>query len=139
MNKSPVPAGYREIEHTADWQLFVWAPTLPALFCEAARGMYALSGLQVDQPLNTKRTLQLEEGDVESLLVRFLSELLYFAEQSRLAFPEIELKLDETRLFAELKGAQILSQAKEIKAVTYHKLAIKQVNQQVQVSIVFDV
>jgi SHS2 domain-containing protein len=39
-------AGYREREHTADWELEVWAPDLPRLLEQAARGMYRLAGLR---------------------------------------------------------------------------------------------
>lgn len=134
-----VPAGYKEIEHTADWELLVWAPTLPALFREAARGMYTLCGIQVSQPWSSLRTLELEAGDFESLLVGFLSELLYFGEESRLAFPEITISLDGNHLSARLAGAPITAQAKEIKAVTYHNLVIQQTDQHFQVAIVFDV
>ena len=42
------PHGYREIEHTADWELKVWAPDLRGLLEQAARGMYALSGIILD-------------------------------------------------------------------------------------------
>ncbi len=34
---------YREIDHTADWDLEVRAPTGEALLTEAARGMYQLA------------------------------------------------------------------------------------------------
>ena len=37
--KMDLSAGYREIEHTADWELEVWAPDLAALLEQAARGM----------------------------------------------------------------------------------------------------
>jgi hypothetical protein len=40
-------AGFREIEHTADWELEVWAPDLPALLEQAGRGMYALAGVRL--------------------------------------------------------------------------------------------
>jgi len=40
LNVSP----YVEVEHTADWALRVWAPTLEELFVDAARGMYELAG-----------------------------------------------------------------------------------------------
>ena len=36
--------GFREHAHTADWELEVWAPDLPALLEQAAHGMYAISG-----------------------------------------------------------------------------------------------
>jgi len=37
-------SGFREREHTADWELQVWAPSFSGLLEQAARGMYALSG-----------------------------------------------------------------------------------------------
>ena len=43
------PAGFREKEHTADWELDVWAPDLPALLDQAARGMYWLMGAQLEE------------------------------------------------------------------------------------------
>ena len=39
--------GFREHAHTADWELEVWAPDLPTLLEQAARGMYAISGVQL--------------------------------------------------------------------------------------------
>ena len=39
--------GHREVEHTADLELEVWAPDMPALIEEAARGMYGLMGVVV--------------------------------------------------------------------------------------------
>ena len=39
-------AGYRELEHTADWALEFWAPNFTELLEQAARGMYSLAGAQ---------------------------------------------------------------------------------------------
>ena len=132
-------AGYRENVHMADWELHVWAPDLPALLEQAARGMYALSGTRLrTQPLS-KRNISLPAGDPERLLVNFLSELLYIGEQEGLAFDSYRLVLDGEMLLAELDGAAIASQNKEIKAVTYHNLMIRSVEHGLEVDIVFDV
>jgi SHS2 domain-containing protein len=132
-------AGYQEVDHTADWQLFVWAPTQDKLFIEAAKGMYALTGVKVDQARVTERTIHLEAGDLEGLLVGFLGELLFYGEEHHLAFSVIDIHIVGTQLDARLAGERIVTQAKEIKAVTYHNLAIENIDHQYQVSIVFDV
>ncbi len=132
-------SGYREIEHTADWELEVWAPDLRGLLEQAARGMYALSGTRLDPFPPVSRELDLQADDAESLLVVFLGELLHFIEQDNLAFDEFQLELHDFALHAQLWGAQVQNVAKEIKAVTYHNLAIRLSEAGLHVNIVFDV
>ena len=71
--------GFRENAHTADWELEVWAPDLPCLLEQAARGMYALSGMRFTPGEVQKRMVRLTAADAEGLLVRFLAELLWLA------------------------------------------------------------
>lgn len=132
-------AGFREHAHTADWELEVWAPDLPGLLEQAARGMYALSGMRLDGE-HQSRTLDLQALDAEGLLVRFLTELLWLAQRDGLGFDRFALQLTgETTLQAELEGAPIVHLDKEIKAVTYHNLAVQKTERGLEVSIVFDV
>ena len=64
-------AGFQEVEHTADWELHVWAPDLGALLEQAARGMYQLSGTRLAGAPRVRRNLEIQAVDAESLLVRF--------------------------------------------------------------------
>ena len=133
-------AGYREVELTADWELLVWAPDLNALFVQAARGMYALSGTRLHNEPRCSKFLELSASDLESLLVAFLEELLFFGEQEQIGFDRLDdMKLNQNRIEVRLEGALILSQSKEIKAVTYHNLEIRETAQGYEVNIVFDV
>jgi SHS2 domain-containing protein len=132
-------AGYREVEHTADWELEVWAEDLAGLLEQAARGMFYLSGMRLQPEPRLTRTISLEASDSETLLVKFLSDLLYFAEQEGIGFDEYQIRLDGYQLQAQLGGARLASIDKEIKAVTYHRLAVRQAEGKVRVSIVFDV
>lgn len=132
-------AGFREISHTADWQLEAWASDLAGLFEQAAMGMYALAGIQLQPGLRVQRSLRIERSDPERLLVAFLRELLYFGERERLAFDQLQLHLIENVLEADLSGGMIANQDKEIKAVTYHNLVIRSDEQGLSVNIVFDV
>lgn len=132
-------AGFRELEHTADWQLEVWAPDLPGLFAQAALGMYELSGIRLDSASRVREELELESRDHESLLVEFLHELLYLGESQGLAFDEFNIKVEDARLSAQVSGAPIAGQNKEIKAVTYHDLKIQEGPRGLEAKIVFDV
>jgi SHS2 domain-containing protein len=132
--------GFREHAHTADWELEVWAPDLPSLLETSARGMYALSGMQLQAGLRQTCSITLQGEDAESLLVRFLSELLWFEEAQRLGFDGFSIHIDsQFNLHAELCGSAITKLDKEIKAVTYHNLAVQSTNQGLRVTIVFDV
>ena len=132
-------AGFRELEHTADWELEAWAPDLPALLEQSARGMYALAGASLQASPRLDRRFDLPIKDPESLLVTFLGELLYLGEQDGLAFDSFNLYIEGRLLHARLGGAQLVSIDKEIKAVTYHNLAIQKTFRGLEVKIVFDV
>jgi SHS2 domain-containing protein len=131
--------GYEEKAHTADWALRVWADDLEGLFAEAARGMYALSGANQAEGPKVKRTFEAEAPDAESLLVAFLSELVYAVEQEHLIFDEFDVQVEGIKLKVEMSGTPILSLTKAIKAVTYHNLQIQPTARGYEVEIVFDV
>ena len=132
--------GFREHAHTADWELEVWAPDLPCLLEQAARGMYALSGMRLVSGLAQTRTITLHAEDAESLLVRFLNELLWLEEDQGLGFDRFSITIDDQlNLQAKLDGYLITNLDKEIKAVTYHNLQVENTSQGLRVNIVFDV
>jgi SHS2 domain-containing protein len=132
-------AGYRERPHTADWELQVWAPDLAGLLVQAALGMYALCGVRLQPGPHLTRTLVLSAPDDESLLVRFLQDLLYLSEIEGLAFDELQVEIQDDRLRAQLHGAAIAGLDKEIKAVTFHNLRIERTPLGLETRIVFDV
>jgi len=130
---------FEELPHTADWALRVWAASLPALFAEAAHGMNTLSGVQLAPNPRLSHSFVAEAPDVESLLVQFLSELVYLVEQEHQGFDAFEISLVGLELKAIMSGAPLLSLNKSIKAVTYHNLQIRQTDGGFEVEIVFDV
>jgi SHS2 domain-containing protein len=130
--------GFEEISHTADWSVRVWAQDLPSLFAEAGRAMNALAGTKTAGS-HLKRMFESEGPDAESLLVAFLSELVYYQEQENLAFDTFEVQVEDQRLRVEMEGAQIASLDKAIKAATYHNMKIEETIRGVEVEIVFDV
>lgn len=135
---------YREVEHTADWALHVWAPTLAELFVDAARGMYALSGAQVTaSSASVQRTIEARaDHDYEVLLVSWLQELLYLTESENLVFADFQVeRLTPDHLRATVAGAPSSrpDATRAIKAVTYHDLTLRQTEAGYAVTLVFDV
>jgi SHS2 domain-containing protein len=131
--------GFKEIPHTADWSVRVWAEDLRSLFAESARAMNSLAGIVIGKSPRVKRAFEADGSDSESLLVAFLSELVYYQEQENLAFDIFHLELDSQTMQADMEGAEIVSADKAIKAVTYHNLKIENTNRGLETTIVFDV
>ncbi len=131
--------GFEEVPHTADWSARVWAQDLPSLFAESARAMNSLAGTVIATSPRLKRTFETEAPDAESLLIAFLSELVYYQEQQNLAFDIFQVEVTGTKLKVEMEGAQVVSSDKAIKAVTYHNLKIEKTKRGFETTIVFDV
>ncbi len=131
--------GFREIEHTADWELEVWGADREALFVQAAFGMLSLLGLRLEDAPRERRSFELEAPDLETLLVDFLNELLFLADSEGFGPDRLDLSFRNGRLAVALEGAQIAKRSKEIKATTFSKLGIRRTERGLETRIVFDV
>jgi SHS2 domain-containing protein len=131
---------FEEIQHTADWAIRAKATSPEALFECCAAGMYAL--LKID-PVSSEPTrvekVSLNGVDLESLLVAFLAELLFFYENERVVFTKCSLHIAHNQLEGTLYGTVLDTVHEEIKAVTYHQMKIEQDPQGLSVIVVFDV
>lgn len=132
-------SGYVEVAHTADWALKAWSPDLENLMVTAARGMYALSEMVFSEDVVRRTRFSVDGIDAESLLVAFLSELLYYAESDMLGLDQISIVRNGFLVQVQAIARKIVSQKKEIKAVTYHNLEIRQTARGLETVLVFDV
>ncbi|MGB9640899.1 MAG: archease, partial [Anaerolineales bacterium] len=132
-------AGFQEIEHTADIALRVWAASIPELLEQAAKGMFTICGVQVNQQSRHQRTFQISFSDYETLLVHFLSELLYYLEKDNLALERFRISISEAQVKVTAHGHPVQSIQKMIKAVTYHKLEVQVREHGYEAQIVFDI
>lgn len=121
---NPLRPGFRERPHTADWELEAWAPDLPGLFRSAAEGMLALMGAAPGDSCLEQRPLELAAPDPEGLLVAFLGEILFSAVNQGAYCRPAQISIEGEHLTASLLCTPIASLEREIKAVTWHKLAI---------------
>jgi len=143
---------YEVIPHTADLQLRVYGADIPALFKNALIGMFqSLKSHASDctyendrlvcKTLPVWRDIGVNSPDQEALLVDFLSTALYFFDVHNEIYLDVNFtEFDNTHLLATLKGVPITGiEESEIKAVTYHNLALRQENGIWLTDIVFDI
>jgi len=130
--------GFKEIDNTADAALHIWGSTLPALFQQAALGLFALAGARTEGTSTIFKTINLDADDMEILLINFLSELLFYLNNGIL-FQVDRLKINEHHLEGRLAGGKVLDMRREIKAITYHQMKIIQTADQFQTDIVLDI
>lgn len=133
--------GYEIVDHTADWALRVYGSDLADLLLYAAIGMSSLLVAELlSVPLEVSRSLELTAFDAETLLVDWLGELAYFAEDEQLVFRDFHLQdVTPQHLSARILGGRAPELQKHIKAVTYHNLSITQTDSGLTVTVVFDV
>lgn len=131
--------GFREIRHTADWALEVWAPYMPGLLTQAALGMNWLMGVELALEGRIEYRITLKAVDFETLLVAFLNEILFEMEANSIGFDTFDITISDFNLEARLIGASLQGLNKSIKAVTYHNIQILQTREGFKTTIVFDV
>ena len=134
---------YEPLSHTGDLGMVAYGQDLPELFAHAAWAMFDLmSDATTIQPQHTV-TLSVNAVDLEDLLVRWLSELLYLYDTRRLLCCSFHCTLLEpTHLTATVAGEPLDPDRHpidtEIKAVTYHQIAVAQVEGRWQARVIFD-
>jgi protein archease len=132
-------AGFEELEHTADWSLRIWGPTMAALLESGVTGLMALMGLRVLAAGGTERQVELHSQDPESLLVAWLEDLLFALETRQVAPGRIKLTAGDTWLRATLEEVPAGPIGKPVKAVTYHQLKIETTPSGLEAVVVLDV
>ncbi|MFH1985126.1 MAG: archease [Pseudomonadota bacterium] len=134
---------FEQIDHTADVGLKIIADSAAALFSEAARGMFSLIVSGPASGVTETREIRIQADDWEGLLVAWLRELLY-------------LWHSENRWFCQVVHATVTAHAvsatvkvdrfdpaihvicSEIKAVTYHQIAVGTDGRQWTARVIFD-
>lgn len=119
--------GHRQVDHTADLALELWAPDEETLLQEGARAVVGLvtEGAEVE-PLETRR-VELESVDREDRLVRWMNEVLWLAIGEGFLVADARIVLSEKGVTAEVWGEPDAADRirTELKSVTYHDLHVE--------------
>src|SRR5262252_10942355 len=102
---TPHPDIYEPLSHTGDLGMVAYGQDLPELFAHAAWAMFDLmSDATTIRPQHSV-TVDVSGADVEDLLVRWLSELLYLYDTQRLLCCNFTFAtLEPTHLTATVGG-----------------------------------
>jgi len=119
---------YEVLEHPADLKIKVFGRTKEELFLNALFGMQdCLRPESKKSEEKTGRKIKTKSPDLPTLLVDFLSEILYLSQVNKEIYNEVKfLKFSDTEIEAQIFGQKVERFNEDIKAVTYHQLDIYQ-------------
>jgi SHS2 domain-containing protein len=129
------------LEHTADVQLRVRAPSFGELAAEAGRAVARIElGREPPPPERSYRELDVRSPDREALLVDWLNELIWLAETERWVATQFEVHTaTDTTLQVRMRGVPVERAPARIKAATFHSLKITPVADGLEAEVVLDV
>lgn len=136
---------YKLIDHTADLGIEVAGRTKRELFTKAALSLMDIVVERKETGAGVKeKALTVEGSDPADLLINFLREILYLfnAEAAIIGTCEITKcgnKTLDARLWLEPYNKKKHVMKTEIKAVTYHGLAVEKTEKGWKARIIFDV
>ena len=135
---------YQPIDHTGDLGMLVFGADLHELFAHAAWGLFDLMTDAERIEPRISRDLTVEAMDLEDLMVRWLGELLYAYDTDRFLTVNAAFHtLEPTRLQATVRGEPFDAVRHpidtEIKAVTYHQIAVECFDSGWQARVIFDI
>ena len=136
---------YELIDHTADIGIIVEANGLKSLFTKAAAAMFSVmmeKTKPIGQARKKKTAIDINAENLKELLVRWLSELLSLSDCKKVIFTDFKISaLTRTHIKAEIFGApqSLFKPLREIKAVTYHALVLKEAAGTCRAEVIFDV
>lgn len=134
-------------EAIADTAYEAYGKTYSALFKNAALALFETTADMSTVEPAEKRTLGLENKDIENLLHDFLSEIVFIKDRDSFVFHEVDVevtKIDDVfKLSAALKGEPIDEKKHDlhadVKAVTMHMFKIEETDEGYKAKIVLDV
>jgi len=136
---------YSIIDHPSDAAIEVSGKDSKELFENAAFGMmdmmYDLKSLDIEKYLlSFNGKVHVTADNLESLLVAWLSELLYISDSKKMQISVFHInKMSDNELDAIVLGGRINKVRTAIKAVTYSQMKILKIGGNLKTTIVFDV
>lgn len=129
------------LEHRADLKIRVFGKTKEDLFENAMIGMQAALRAEIRNSKLEARNIKIRSGDLNSLLVDFLSEINYLNEVNKEVYDNIKFnKFSDKKLEGEIFGRKVERFSLVIKGVTYHDLDIHQKKDDIwQAIVLFDI
>jgi len=133
-------SGHRQVDHTADLALELWADDVPGLLVEAARAVLAILTDGATLASEAERPIELEAFDDEDRIVRWLNEVIWLALGAGFLVTDAALECTADGLRGQLKGSlDAAAIVTEVKSATYHDLVLVRDASGVRARVVLDV
>jgi SHS2 domain-containing protein len=136
--------GYHLIDHPADLGIEAFGQNLIEAFEQAGLGLMSVI-LDVDSvELQESRELALQASDLEHLLVKWLTEILYLYDGDSFVVARFQIsELSPQHMRATVTG-ECFSEKKhvtrlDVKAITYHQLSVEQDDEGGRVRVFLDI
>jgi SHS2 domain-containing protein len=133
--------GFEAIEHTADVGIRAWGSTLEECFEQATRGLLDITGALATGE-GTREEVGVEGRDLGSVLVDWLSEVLYLQDARDAVITRFEVEhVDEKRAsgWVALRPRDEPLTGTAVKAITYHQLSVERNEDAWRAELVVDV
>jgi len=134
---------YEQFEHTADVGIRAWGEDIEEAFSEAGRGLYSIMTDLSKVESKIEENIKISEDNWETLLVKFLSELIYLFEVKSYLFCDFDVNIkenEELELKVIAKGEDMDLDKHDmdtaVKGVSYHEI---NVDPKGEVKVLFDI
>jgi SHS2 domain-containing protein len=132
-------SGFRDVEHTADAALEVWAGSAGELIRQAVLGMLHMMDVETSDCPKLDYDFKIVSDDHESLLIQTLNQIILTMELKQQAPKDISITMSGDTLAARITLVPVIRIKKMIKAATYNDLKMIQSGHGYQAKIVFDI
>jgi len=134
---------YEIFDHTADVGIKITGISLTEVFWKAIHATADLlsGGIEIEPII--EKGFSVEEENIKTAFVSVLEEVIYFFEKGLFLPSQCSVNIEKDMYEINLKGNIVseedVKNGTEIKAVTYHQLEIKKVDDKYHATVIFDV
>jgi SHS2 domain-containing protein len=139
---------FKFLEHTADMYIEAEGKTLEEAFSNVAVGLGFMIISSDNVAKKVEKKIEVESEDKQALLFDFLSKFLIFQDAESLVFHKVKVeKIEEkkgklhlvARAWGEKFNPKKHKEGTQVKAITYHYMAIKRERDKYVVKVLVDI
>ena len=134
---------YKIINHTADIGVRINGRFITEIFWKAMHATVDILSGGIEIKPRIEKGFSTKEENTETALVSILEEIIFFFEKELFLTSVCSVDIENDRYEINMKGnivsAEEIKNGTEIKAVTYHRLEIKEIGGVFHATVIFDV
>ncbi|MDA8406788.1 MAG: archease [Deltaproteobacteria bacterium] len=144
-----IPVKWKLLDHPADIKIEVFGENLEKLFLNAGLALtFLLVGSIKHTAPKSEKTVTLESGDLDILLVDWLREILFYFDVEKFVLSNAVVTIEKVENYQLLKASLLgfvlphsdeLPDGMEIKGITYHDLFLDKNPDGFVARVIFDV